>query len=29
MDVSHNDTIGSSFHMDQLTASLGTVTVGT
>ena len=29
MDVSHNDVIGSSFYMDQLTASLGTITVST
>lgn len=29
MDVNHNDVIGSSFYMDQLTASLGTITVST
>ena len=29
MNVTHNDTIGSSFFMDQLTGSVGTVTVTT
>ena len=29
MDVSHNDIIGSSFYMSEITASLGTVTVST
>ena len=29
MDISHNDTIGSSFYMEEVTGSLGTVTVNT
>ena len=29
MDVAHNDVIGSSFYMDEVTGSLGTVTVTT
>ena len=29
MDVSHNDVIGSSFYMEELTGSVGTVTVTT
>lgn len=29
MDVSHNDIIGSSFYMNEVTGSLGTVTVTT
>lgn len=29
MDIAHNDVIGSSFYMDEVTGSLGTVTVTT
>ena len=27
MDVAHNDVIGSSFYMEEMTGSVGTVTV--